>query len=428
MSPEKDQNGSDRNESEEQDNELLASSNASSAHICPLNCQGPPKPGDKLVSCMLCARNYHAACVNVKSKAANPIFTCSECSSTFISLKDIVKELTTRKTVPSVSDTMEKTFSDKMEKMQESIKSCLEANAKLVNENVKLQSQVASLTVELNKLKWSNFRNTDLGKPELLLSDFTLSDVVRDNLSNTQIIHKPDITVENMSKELEKLPNDKYDRVIIQVGSNDICEKPVADVIPHFAKLLDVAKTKGAKVAVSSICPRPDKPLLKDRVEGLNAHIQGACSDHDHDFMDNTPSFTLSDGSINDGYYLGNGPQLSKAGTNKVTKNLKLRTRDGIVDVTKRSGQTSDSSPVTSQKKFARSRRNHPETRKTNNHVSHSSPQDVHYNRDACYFCNEPGHATDTCRHNGPVSCHFCGAKGHKEKHHSRYYSKDSSY
>jgi hypothetical protein len=53
------------------------------------------------------------------------------------------------------------------------------------------------------------------------------------------------------------------------------------------------------------------------------------CADKEHvTYMDNTLSFKLGDGSINDGYYLADGVHITRAAVNKLASNLKL----GIID------------------------------------------------------------------------------------------------
>ena len=39
----------------------------------------------------------------------------------------------------------------------------------------------------------------------------------------------------------------------------------------------------------------------------------------------------------------------------------------------------------------------------------------------SCWYCAEPGHSTNTCRHGKPIKCLYCGQPGHKEKHHKQY-------
>ncbi len=75
---------------------------------------------------------------------------------------------------------------------------------------------------------------------------------------------------------------------------------------------------------------------VTELVEPFNTNLQVLCEDKDCEFLDHTPIFTLGDGSINDGYLTqGKGPHLTKAGFNKVAKNLKLQVKTGVTDVTK---------------------------------------------------------------------------------------------
>ena len=44
--------------------------------------------------------------------------------------------------------------------------------------------------------------------------------------------------------------------------------------------------------------------------------------------MDNTPSFKLGDGSVNDGYLFADGVHITRSAMNKLAMNLKLQVKD----------------------------------------------------------------------------------------------------
>ena len=408
--------------------------------ICISDCSNA---GDtKLMSCKLCVKKFHGMCIGIKSKAANPVFTCPECKDAFRALKNVSKDINELKKVSLEVTHIRNTFTSKFRELQTLIENKDDVNAKLIQENAKLQTQVSNLTAELNKVKWSNFRQSYPAKPDLVLSDFTLSQVDEKRLDNTNVITDPNAKVDTLSDELDKSihPVDKYERIVILVGSNDICDvgdnNLVTDIIPKYTSLLEKAKSKASQVCVSSVCPRTDKPHIKNKIETLNSHLETMCSDNECVFYDNSGIFTLADGSINDGYLVaGNGPHITKSGANKLASSLKLRVKNGITDVTlqnvhQRGKQNSknDFKHDRPQRNRARQSQQNPPPHRTVHVSQPTNDRGIMFYNDACYFCNEQGHSTDNCGHKGPVVCHKCGDKGHKSKHHNHSYSPRRNY
>lgn len=130
---------------------------------------------------------------------------------------------------------------------------------------------------------------------------------------------------ETLTNELQQ---PKYqDRIVLVVGTNDIGilkdDEGSTSIIPKFENLIKKAKTnsqKASAVCISSVCPHLDQLNMNEKIDGLNANLQ---------------SFTLGDGTIKNGYMArGKDPHLSKAGVNKLVSNLKIRTKQGVSDVT----------------------------------------------------------------------------------------------
>ena len=57
------------------------------------------------------------------------------------------------------------------------------------------------------------------------------------------------------------------------------------------------------------------------------------CTEEDATFIDNTPSFHLADGNVNDGYYLNDRIHLTHKATDKLALNLKLNIKKGCKSV-----------------------------------------------------------------------------------------------
>jgi hypothetical protein len=182
-------------------------------------------------------------------------------------------------------------------------------------------------------------------------------------------------------------------------------------------------------VTISSVCPRLDS--VKEMVEPFNVSLEMLCQDSGATFIDNTPILTLGDGSVNDGYLVdGKGPHLTKAGVNKLARNLRLEIKDTSKDVTKAPGKhpNNKSHQNTAGKYgagYSRSSQSSVGTVSTSSNQTGAQTQGrasdkVWFNNGRCVYCNEPGHNSSTCRHQGAVTCHSCGKKGHKAKHHGQ--------
>ncbi len=102
----------------------------------------------------------------------------------------------------------------------------------------------------------------------------------------------------------------------------------------EYKNLIMDVKAIAEEVLVSSIYPRQDD--TNNMVDTFNTGLQVLCQDDGVSFIDNTPAFTCGDGTTNDGYLINsNIPHFNKACLNKLAKNLKLWTKDGITDAVK---------------------------------------------------------------------------------------------
>ena len=115
-----------------------------------------------------------------------------------------------------------------------------------------------------------------------------------------------------------------YKNITLVVGGND-CSSSMEtnDIIENFALLVACAKSCATEsVSVTSICPRPENPIVQDRINQVNIALKTASEKHDFKFIDTNDMFTLKDGSINDGYLLDDGVHLTYKGTEKLAQKL----------------------------------------------------------------------------------------------------------
>ena len=78
-----------------------------------------------------------------------------------------------------------------------------------------------------------------------------------------------------------------------------------------YSAVIDTAIVKARTVIVSSIYPRLTTNETTNTIDAVNAGLVSLCDEKSVAFINNTPSFTLSDGSVNDGYLQRDGVHLT---------------------------------------------------------------------------------------------------------------------
>lgn len=322
--------------------------------------------------CLICHKLYHYACVGAKTRT---VFTCPECAHTILSIKQL-------------NDTLQVVLTQ----VQSIEKQCQQLRQE--NKVLKMQLEKERITVENKDAQEHQLIQTK----HLVISDSTLRDIDDMKLQDTtfKVLHNASIST--IADDLENFHGSSFDSVTYHVATNDLLEikddpDKITDVINKYEALISDTKALTNTVIISSVCPRMDD--VSEMVEPFNAALKVLCDEQDVQFVDNTPSFTLANGEINDGYIWKHGPYLTRAGVNCVAKNMKLHKKADIQDVTK--------SPLYN---------------KHGNLQQEQNKSNILINQKGCRYCNEPGHNTATCRHNGPVLCNTCKARGHKSKHH----------
>jgi hypothetical protein len=287
---------------------------------------------------------------------------------------------------------------------------------KMVAECNKMKSQIEALQKEVaflrrvagqeNVQKGEEKQHEKRPTPHLLLADSILRDVDPKKLIDTTFYSLPGARISTLKERLQNYHGSSYDSVTFHVATNDldnIKDEPekIPDVIEEYKALIEDSKAITNSVIVSSICPRLDDASAL--VEPFNAALRVVCDESNVKFVDHTPSFTLGDGVVNDGYIWRNGPHLTRPGVNRIAKNLKVSVRPGESDITR-----------------STYRPNHSGDRHTRIDYQNRGSEDIQINRDGCRRCNERGHNEEQCRHFRPVKCNTCHLRGHKSKHHRK--------
>ena len=225
----------------------------------------------------------------------------------------------------------------RIEKNEESLTASLALNTKTLHsvlyDNTKLQNRVAELTAEISAKKWETFTASG-GTPTqntMLLGSSIIRDVSEDKLISTKVVCKHDGHTKHINEVVNTMSrcSESYDKTILVIGGND-CASPDSKTpsdMDDYKNLITSTKRVAKSITVSSICPRLHTET-QDIITAVNAGLQVMCQDEGVGFIDNTSSFHLQDGSVNDGYFHRDGIHLTWQATNKLGKNLALNMKE----------------------------------------------------------------------------------------------------
>ena len=84
-------------------------------------------------------------------------------------------------------------------------------------------------------------------------------------------------------------------------------------------------------MTVSGICPRLKPADIGEHIDAVNARLVSLCAEKGVTFADNTPSFTLRDGNVNDGYLTPSGVHITNTAINRyIIFTCKMKPFDGM--------------------------------------------------------------------------------------------------
>ena len=390
------------------DAQLSTPTIASDTGLCGEQCKFDKKAAKRngrkldMIQCSVCALWLHTECIDITKDTAVGVWPCLACRQIRTKISDIAAALGSMdQLVASV-----RTISEQLVASERARQDDRMMIIALRSEIITLQEKVANLT-------WRTFRQPNQPS-SLLIGSSLIRDVNRATLVDTEVVCLPGVKLAGIEKKISELLSG-YDTITVVAGGND-CDTspstPAPTVIDAFASVIDAAKAKASTVTVSSVCPRLKTADTTNTIDAMNAGLVTLCADKDVIFADSTPSFTLGDGCVNDGYLHRDGVHLTHAAVNRLAKNLRLKKRN-------------DASGVCSGERRPQHQHPHPPTAPSHDgdaewttvrHRGRQARQVSGATRASCYFCGEEGHTKDNCRHGRPIECNTCHRPGHKSK------------
>ena len=271
--------------------------------------------------------------------------------------------------------------------------------SKVMNENLELNKKIITL-MQREKMEQQQ---------HVLMGSSIIREVDKDKLCNTEVICKPGAKISDISSEVDKITEKQYDHMALVVGGNDCASNPKSadELVVEYSQLIDKAKTKCEKVTVSSICPRMESEETQQKIDAVNAGLVACCGEKQVIYADSTPSFRLSDGSINDGYIKDDGVHINQKATTKLIQCLKLPIKNCSIGVCR--------DDATKQRKVKEFKQYEDSDMYRWNTVT-GGRRKTFQRQGRCHFCAEIGHHKKDCRHGKKIQCHQCFQFGHKSK------------
>lgn len=376
--------------------------------FCIESCKKGRKDVGDMVRCCLCGQWFHPACLNLDSSEAVGVWPCLDCrrlNSKVTVIMDNMAQMTRMMTA----------VTNKLDKVQDSWDNEKE---QLVKENSELRKTVSDLQLRVNKRTWTSFRKPN--QRSLLVGSSIIRDIDESKLEDTKVICKSGGCIKDVEDVVKNLTHE-YEEITLVVGGND-CDsatpKTAQEILEAYGSLMDTAKTRAEQINVSSICPRLKSQQTTETIQAVNAGLTVLCADKNATFKDNSQSFYLGDGTVNDGYLQNDGVHITRAAVNKLAQNIALRIKDKAEGACRDRDNDVNGHKQQSQRSFSLGYRPSREGYRTDfDRDSRQKATDRGQRSDVrCYFCGEGGHVKDKCRHGKQIQCNVCKAWGHKAK------------
>ena len=386
-----------------------------------------------MISCHMCMKWIHMLCSNDNEceLKASVSWCCTECRRLPGLMFSQVQQLraSNNRLLKIIENyTQERNdFKKQMILMKESseseIKELKKINLDLVSTNKSLSEELQNTQQELRIANQTSTKKRDLIKntssgvnDNLIIGSSIIKHIDPKAAMNTDVISISGAKCGDICNKLASMGR-TCKNITLVVGGNDCSSSmETIGIIENFALLVACAKSCASEsVSVTGICPRPENPIVQDRINQVNIALKTASEKHDFKFIDTNNMFTLKDGSINDGYLLDDGVHLTYKGTEKLAQKLHvLNYKEAVIRQPKPKSYSQrvgkGSTPSHSSRYGNKS--------SFDSYISHTRPSTKSgtNNQSRCWNCGESGHVINSCKHSSRLRCFTCNKFGHKSK------------
>ena len=307
---------------------------------CKEGCQLDGKPNTRntsYVTCLLCSHNFHCICIGLTEIPVGS-WTCPHC-------RLLPADVTILKSQLSELMTQNAALLEMVTKQQISL-NCIQS----------LESKVTAVHTKMFPDAGDDSDN-DEDEPDaepsgtLLIGDSLLRDVMPTD-SNLKVDSTGGAYIVNIKKKLRATnpKRRKYESVILVVGTNDASSKrPAEKISADFKNLITSAKSIATNVTVSSIPPREDNKVDREKLDTIHQMLIPITNEDGVKFINHDINFRYRDDSVDSNLLLADKLHLSTAGVDKLLLNLglsgKAKARNGN-RVTKRSTPVANTMPL----------------------------------------------------------------------------------
>ena len=222
----------------------------------------------------------HTYCIAPKQEYVSGVWPCFKCRQLpsqvrgLVSSADAITELV--QSLASNIDDLKQQQQRPARLLREKEENC----EKFITENAQLHQRVADVAASSSDERWSQFPRAH---GTAVLDSSIIRDVDQNKLVATKCICIPGGHIKDIQAKVDQFPaGNRLCRAVLVVGGND-CDgrqdTPISDTIAQYKDLIEGAKSIATSVTVSGVCPRRKSTELTERLDTLNAGLQGLCDD-----------------------------------------------------------------------------------------------------------------------------------------------------
>ena len=251
------------------------------------------------------------------------------------------------------------------------------------------------------------------------------TDAVTQDGDSVTVVKQSGATFQDLATSLGNIRHPVASLHIV-AGTREVDSDTPVDLVKRDAEdMIAKARDVSREMTISSVIPRTDKDV-SERRNAINDMLTQTCRDSGVTFVDHDDAFFFRNGEIDRSSFVRDGVHLTRQGTAKLLKNLRLMHPTG-------GNQTRNPRAQQQRRDPGHDRRSHRPTqqhrRSSDNQYARTSygrrrNNTSSTNQIRCWYCAEPGHTKEQCGHRQEVQCNTRHELGHKSKYCSySYYS-----